>query len=87
MRIIVHSKERNLWIPVPMSLAGIAVLLIPNSAVSKIRKSLPPPWQELVTKAFLRKLYRECRIALKQYHGLEIVRVESADGELVSIRL
>lgn len=87
MRIIVHSKERNLWIPVPMPLAGIAVLLIPKSAVSRMSQALPSPWQDLVTKAFLQKLYRECRIVLKQYQGLEIVRVESSDGDIVSIRL
>lgn len=87
MRIIVRSKETNLWLPIPLSLASTAVLLLPESVIAEIKKSLPEPYQEVITKRFLQGLVRECQSVLKQYKGLEIVHVETQDGTFVSIRL
>ncbi|UWD48717.1 hypothetical protein NYR90_19530 [Clostridioides difficile] len=87
MRIIVRSKETNLWLPIPFFLANTAVLLLPESVIAEIKKSLPEPYQELITKKFLQELVRECQSVLKQYKGLEIVHVETQDGTFVSIRL
>ncbi|MCC0645681.1 MULTISPECIES: hypothetical protein [unclassified Clostridioides] len=87
MRIIVRSKETNLWLPIPLFLANTAVLLLPESVIAEIKKSLPEPYQEVITKKFLQELVRECQSVLKQYKGLEIVHVETQDGTFVSIRL
>ncbi|MCC0641959.1 MULTISPECIES: hypothetical protein [unclassified Clostridioides] len=87
MRIIVRSKETNLWLPIPLFLANTAVLLLPESVIEEIKKSLPEPYQEVITKKFLQELVRECQSVLKQYKGLEIVHVETQDGTFVSIRL
>nr|UWI50574.1 hypothetical protein NZ312_02465 [Clostridioides difficile] len=87
MRIIVRSKETNLWLPIPLSLASTAVLLLPESVIAEIKKSLPEQYHEVVTKKFLQKLVHECQSVLKQYKGLEIIHVETQDGTFVSIRL
>lgn len=87
MRIIVRSKETNLWLPIPLFLANTAVLLLPESVIAEIKKSLPEPYKEVITKKFLQELVRECQSVLKQYKGLEIVHVETQDGTFVSIRL
>ncbi|MCC0654014.1 MULTISPECIES: hypothetical protein [unclassified Clostridioides] len=87
MRIIVRSKETNLWLPIPLFLANTAVLLLPESVIEEIKKSLPEPYQEVINKKFLQELVRECQSVLKQYKGLEIVHVETQDGTFVSIRL
>ncbi|MCC0637886.1 MULTISPECIES: hypothetical protein [unclassified Clostridioides] len=87
MRIIVRSKETNLWLPIPLFLANTAVLLLPESVIEEIKKSLPEPYQEVINKKFLQELVRKCQSVLKQYKGLEIVHVETQDGTFVSIRL
>ncbi|MCC0632702.1 hypothetical protein [Clostridioides sp. ZZV15-6388] len=87
MRIIVRSKETNLWLPIPLFLANTAVLLLPESVIAEIKKSLPEPYQEVITKKFLQELIRECQSVFKQYKGLEIIHVETQDGTFVSIRL
>lgn len=87
MRIIVRSKETNLWLPIPLFLANTAVLLLPESVIAEIKKSLPEPYQEVITKKFIQELVRECQSVLKQYKGLEIIHVETQDGTFVSIRL
>lgn len=87
MRIIVRSKGFRLWLPVPLSLAGAVVSVMPESAISEMRKQIPPPYQELVTRKLLRELVQECQSVLKQYRGLEIVHVEAQDGTFVSVRL
>lgn len=87
MRIIVRSKEVKLWLPIPLSLASAAVSLLPESVIVRIRKPLPPPYHDLITKRLLQELVRECRFTLKQYRGLEIIHVEAQDGTFVSVRL
>ena len=87
MRIVVRSEGVNLWLPIPLPLLGAAAALLPQAAVAQLRKRLPPPFQEVVTKAFLQALMRACRQTLRQYRGLELVRVEAQDGTFVSIRV
>ena len=81
MRIVVRTPELR-WpirVPIPLSMAGMAV--------SFIREKSPPELRELLTKPMLRYLVGECVHTLKEYRGLEIVHVESAGGETVSITL
>ncbi|MDO4273679.1 MAG: hypothetical protein Q4D16_08415 [Eubacteriales bacterium] len=87
MRIIVRAKGVNLWIPVPLCLASAAVSLMPESAFLEMRKSVAPPYDELITKEFLREIVRECRFVLKQYKGLEMIHVEAHDGTYVSVTI
>lgn len=87
MRIIVRSEGVRLWLPIPLVLASAAVNLLPEAAVAEMRKSVPAPYDELISKSYLREIVRECRAVLKQYKGLEIVHVETSDGTFVSIRI
>lgn len=87
MRVIIRSKDVKLWLPVPLRLSAIAVDLLPATALENIRKSVPAPFDELITKENLREIIQECIFVLKQYRGLEIVHVEARDGAYVSVRI
>ena len=89
MRVLVRTPDLRfpIWVPIPLSLAGAAVRVIPEQTLAEIRSDLPQRFQGLLTKPVLKKLVRECAHVLKRYRGVEIVHVESADGTLVSIRL
>lgn len=87
MRIIVRSKERNLWIPIPTGLIGGAIALMPQAVLLEIRKNAPEQYGQFVTKEYLKLIYMECRDIINEYKGLEIVHVETQDGTYVSIKL
>lgn len=87
MRIIVRSKEANLWLPVPLRLAGFAVKSMPESVFASMRKDVPEPYAQLITKANARIIIEECMDILKDNRGLEIIHVEAADGTFVSITI
>lgn len=87
MRIIVRSKGVRLWLPIPLRLAFAAVNLLPRSVVEEMSKSVPAPYQELITKEYLREIVQECCSVMKEYRGLEIVEVKAQDGTYVSIRI
>ena len=89
MRILVRSPEMpiSIRLPIPLGLAEVAVSFIPEKTLEKARKDVPPAFQGLLTKPMLKLLVGECTDILKEYRGLEIVHVETPDGELVSITL
>ena len=89
MWIKVRSPEmrRNISIPIPMGLAGAAVSLVPEWVLAQSRDSMPEEMQYMLTKPFLRQVIRALRGSLRDHKGLEIVHVESAGGEVVSITL
>ena len=87
MRIIIRSKDVNMWLPVPLVLADAAVRFLPDSVMEEIRNPIPSPYREVITKELLQELVRECRNVFIEYKGLEIVHVEAQDGTFVSIRL
>lgn len=89
MRVIVRTPDLR-WpirVGIPLGLAGAVVGFIPERELEKARMKAPPEFRELLTKPMLRYLVRECVHTLKEYRGLEIVHVESADGDTVSITL
>lgn len=89
MRIVVRTPELR-WpirVPIPLSMAGMAMSFIPERTLAQAREKSPPELRELLTKPMLRYLVGECVHTLKEYRGLEIVHVESAGGETVSITL
>lgn len=87
MKVIVKSKDVNLWIPVPMGMASLAVKAIPEAAFTQMRREVPAPYDTLLTKKVLVMLLNECMGILKDNKGLEIVHVEASDGTFVSITL
>ncbi|WP_195987209.1 hypothetical protein [Clostridium sp. D53t1_180928_C8] len=73
MKININSKDTNLSIPVPLSLASTCIRLIPSKEISKEDK-----------KTIL-AMIKCCKKELKNYKGLEIVNITSADGDKVRI--
>lgn len=89
MRVIVHTPDLR-WpvrIPIPLGMAGTVVNFIPERILTQAREKAPPELRKLLTRPVLRYLIGECVHVLKEYRGLEIIHVESAEGELVSITL
>lgn len=89
MWIKVRTPElrRNISIPVPLGLAGAAVSLVPERVLAQSREAMPEELQYLLTKPFLRQVMRALKESIRDCKGLEIVHVESAGGEVVSITL
>lgn len=87
MRIRIRSKDANLFLPVPLCMAGLAIALTPERVFDNMQKSMPPATQGALNKAAVRAMFRECYRVLKRYKGLEIIHVEASDGTYVSIRL
>ena len=89
MRVIVRTPDLR-WpirIPIPLGMAGTVVNFIPERELEKAREKAPAEFRALLTKPMLRCLVGECAHTLKEYRGLEIVHVESTDGDMVSITL
>ena len=87
MRIIVRSKGVNLWLPFPLSLAGFAIKSLPEQVFVSMRKDVPKPYAQFITKANARFFAEECMDILKENRGLEIIHVEASDGTFVSITI
>lgn len=87
MRIVIRTKDIKLFLPIPFCAAGLAIRAVPQRALADMRESIPPSCRMMLTKENLYMLYRECRLILCRYRGLEILHVEAADGTYVSIKL
>lgn len=85
VRVSTPELKRNISMPVPLGLATTVVRLVPERVLAQGRETMPPELQDLLTKKTICRLIGECRNSLKQYKGLELVHVETADGEKVSI--
>lgn len=73
--------------PVPLSMAGVAVKSIPEAAFREIRRKVPAPYDQLVTKDTILMYFNECRGDFARNKGLEIVHVEGHDGTYISVIL
>lgn len=87
MKIKVRTKDLRISIPVPVSMAGLAVKMLPEKAFEKMRQDVPEPYKYLITKDYFGMIVEECIDVLKANKGLEMVHVEASDGTFVSIRL
>lgn len=89
MWIKVRTPElrRNISIPIPLGLAGTVVSLVPEGLLAQSRDSMPEEMQYLLTKPILRQIMKALKKSIRDCKGLEIVHVESAGGEVVSITL
>lgn len=87
MRIRIRADGVRLFLPVPVSLAGFVLKLLPEKLFEDMGKDVPEPYRALITKSNIRMLAEECLPCLKENRGLEIVHVEASDGTFVSIKL
>ena len=76
MTVRIKTGRLRLWFPVP--LAALRLLpVLPDSMFSEVS----------VDQDTARALYRALRQAKKDFPGLELVHVQSADGEEVVVKL
>lgn len=87
MRVRVKSGKVNLRIPVPFGVVGVVLRLLPESAFEEMGKDLPEEYKILVSKQTALLIWKECRDALLDCKGLEVVKVKAHDGTRVSIRI
>lgn len=87
MRVRVKSEKVNLWIPIPVQVAGMVLRLIPEKAFEDMGKDVPEPYKVLVSKAMILFVWSEVQNELKECKGLEIVRVRAHDGTYISIKI
>ncbi len=87
MDIHIESEGKHLRIPVPTILAGAVARLIPGSAFKAMQQQAPPALRPLITRKNFRILYHSCAEVLAENKGLEIIHVESANGDKISIVL
>lgn len=87
MRVKIRTKDIRFSIPVPVSMAGFVIKLIPERVFTEINFHTPKPYRALVTKDTISLILRECLDILRENKGLEIVHVEASDGTFVSIKL
>lgn len=87
MKIKIRTADLRFSMPIPVSMIGFAIKLIPERLFEEMRKNTPDPYNSLVTKETIRMVLEECLDILKENKGLEIVHVEAVDGTFVSIKL
>lgn len=88
MLIRVRTNEGlRIRIPIPTSLVGGAIRLVPDRALRSAREQVPPPYDVLITKDVILLIYDAFKDVIHEYKGLEIIHVEAQDGTFVSIKL
>lgn len=87
MKVKIRTKDVRFSMPVPVTMIGIVVKMIPESVFEKMKENTPKPYDCLVTKENISMILGECVEILKENKGLEIVHVEAQDGTFVSIKL
>lgn len=87
MKVKIRTADFRFSMPVPVSMIGFVIKLIPDRLFEEMRINTPDPYNSLVTKETIRIILAECLDILKENKGLEIVHVEAVDGTFVSIRL
>ena len=87
MRVRIRTSGFRLFLPLPVSMIGFAVKLLPDKLFEQMRAQIPAPYNCLLTKENTRVLAEEFLDMFKKNKGLEIVHVEARDGTFVSVRL
>ncbi|QNM05975.1 hypothetical protein [Qiania dongpingensis] len=87
MRVKIRTKDMRFFLPVPVSMIGFVIRLIPAKVFEEMRVNTPEPYNSLITKENIIMISRECLDILKENKRLEIIHVEAADGTFVSIKL
>lgn len=87
MKVKIRTKDVRFSMPVPVTMIGFVVKLMPDRVFEDMRLHTPEPYSCLITKESISMILGECLDVLKENKGLEIVHVEAADGTFESIRL
>ena len=87
MRIKVRTQDVRLFLPLPVSMIGFALRLLPASVFEEMRTNMPEPYSGLVTRESISMIVKECIDITRENRGLEVIHVEAKDGTFVSIRL
>ncbi|MCH1981995.1 hypothetical protein MCG98_05390 [Ruminococcus sp. OA3] len=87
MKVKIRTKDFRFSMPVPVSMIGFVVKMIPDRVFEDIRVHTPDPYRCLITKDNISMILSECLDILRENKGLEAVHVEAADGTFVSIKL
>lgn len=87
MYVKIRTPDFHLSLPVPTSLAGAAVSLVPSRVFAEMAAQVPEPYRCLVTKENIRGIVQQCLEVLRENKGLEVVHVEARDGTFVSVKL
>lgn len=87
MKVKIRTADIHFSMPVPVTMIGFVIKLIPDSLFEKIRVNVPEPYRCLITKETVGMVLAECLDVLRENKGLEIVHVEAVDGTFVSIKL
>lgn len=87
MKVKIVTKDFRMSMPVPVSMAGWVVRMLPERVFEEARRGIGPPYGLLVTKEYVSMLVGECLDVLRENKGLEVVHVEATDGTFVSVRL
>ena len=87
MNVKIRTPEFRFSMPVPVSMAGFVVRLLPDRVFETLRANTPEPYRCLITKQRIGMIAGECLDVLRENPGLEIVHMEAQDGTFVSVRL
>lgn len=87
MKITIRTPKVVFSMPVPLSMAGFAVKSIPEAAFREMRRKVPAPYDQLVTKDTIIMYFNECRDEFSGNKGLEIIHAEGHDGTYISVIL
>lgn len=87
MKIKIRTADFHLSMPVPVSMIGFIVKLLPDRIFQNIGADVPAPYNSLITKYNISMILSECQDILKGNRGLEAVHVEAQDGTFISIKL
>lgn len=85
MKITIKTDRVDFSMPVPWSMAGFALKNMPDHLFNEMKRKVAPPYDVLVCRENLMFLYEECKDALMECRGLEIIHAEGADGTYISI--
>ena len=86
MKVKIRTAAFRLSLALPAAMLRFAIRWIPDKSIEKIRRNMPEPYNGLVTKENIRSIAGDCLDIGKENKGLEIVRVETADGTFVSVK-
>lgn len=87
MIVKVRTAGFRMTLPVPLSMIGFVIRLMPERLFIEMNANTPEPYADLLTKDNVNMVLGECQDILRENKGLEIVHVEAADGTFVSIRI
>lgn len=87
MYVKIRTKELCFSAPVPVSLIGFVVRVLPDRVFEELCAHTPEPYGCLVTKRQIGAILEECLDILRENKGLEAIHVEARDGTFVSVKL